>query len=459
METLCGKGGGWRRIASLNMTDPNEKCPTQFRTYSKDGVRACGRPVTNSGSCVGITLPSRDIKYSQVCGKVIGYRYLSTDGNADRANRDINSAYIDGISLTHGNPRKHIWTLVSGYYCPCYNENSFSLPSFVGSNYYCEAGCHYWCLSNPLWDGKGCGSSGTNCCQRTLIPWFYRSFGYSTTDNIEMRICCDQRTSDEDVLFGQYEIYVMGKQEMLHQPSYSILQNSLTNISDQLKGSSNGVSESLSSVTSLFQLSFLKELIGSYKEKSSNSSNEEGLALLKRIELILNTSTADLNNKLDTSTAELSTRLSAIEQDIPSVISSLQSQVSSLSSDLNKLSRLLAKHVNVTLDDEEGLPSPLLFSSCDAILSKWPNSPSGYYSIINDTGHTRHVYCHMETLCGKGGGWRRIASLNMTDPNEKCPTQFRTYSKDGVRACGRPVTNSGSCVGITLPSRDIKYSQ
>ena len=238
----------------------------------------------------------------------------------------------------------------------------------------------------------------------------------------------------------------------------SFIENSLTNISDQLKGSSNGVSESITSVTSLLQLTMLKEMIGSYKESSTSNSNEEGLALLKRIELLLNTSTAHLTNKLDTSTAELSTRLSTIEQDIPSAISSLQSQVSSLSSDLNKLSRLLAKHVNVTLDDEEEAPSSLLLSSCDAILSKWPNSPSGYYNLADVNGHTRHVYCHMETLCGKGGGWRRIASLNMTDPNEKCPTQFRTYSSGGVRACGRPVTNSGSCVGITFPSRDIKYS-
>ena len=228
----------------------------------------------------------------------------------------------------------------------------------------------------------------------------------------------------------------------------SFIEDSLTNISDELKGSSNGVSESLSSVTSLFQLSFLKELIGSYKEKSSNSSNEEGLAILKRMELILNTSTADITSKLEDTNA----RLSAIEQQ-------QQSQVSSLSSDLNKLSRLLAKHVNVTLDDEEEAPSSPLLSSCDAILSKWPNSPSGYYNLADVNGHTRHVYCHMETLCGKGGGWRRIASLNMTDPNEKCPTQFRTYSQDGVRACGRPVTNSGSCVGITFSSRDIKYSQ
>ncbi|XP_019855687.1 PREDICTED: uncharacterized protein LOC109584387 [Amphimedon queenslandica] len=214
METLCGKGGGWRRIASLNMTNPNEKCPTQFRTYSSGGVRACGRPDTNSGSCFGITFPSKDIKYSQVCGKVIGYQIGTTDGAAAfYASKDINSAYIDGISLTHGNPRKHIWSLISGNsieysFCPCGSSNPKSVPSFVGSNYYCEVGCHHLCSSDPLWDGKGCGSTETNCCQRTLIPWFYRSFTHSTTDNIEMRLCCDEDTNNEDAPFEQYEIYV-----------------------------------------------------------------------------------------------------------------------------------------------------------------------------------------------------------------------------------------------------------
>ena len=221
METLCGKGGGWRRIASLNMTDPNEKCPTQFRLYSQGGVRACGRPVTSGGSCVGITFPSRDIKYSQVCGKVIGYQYNSPDGA--NSGRNIDTYYIDGISLTHGSPRKHIWSLISGFSsvgtnnCPCGSINPQPVPSFVGSDYYCESGCNdalaTWesdgtLYTDPLWDGKGCGSSETTCCQRNLIPWFYKSFGYSTTDYIEMRVCCDQYTVDEDVTFEQYEVYV-----------------------------------------------------------------------------------------------------------------------------------------------------------------------------------------------------------------------------------------------------------
>ena len=222
METLCGKGGGWRRLASLNMKNSSEKCPAQFRTYSEGGVRACGRPATNWGSCVGTTFPSRNIKYSQVCGKVIGYQYHTTDGaGAFFTSKNINSPYIDGSSLTHGNPRKHIWSLLSGYssiggnYCPCASNIPYSAPSFVGSDYYCESGCHdssqphgYFYSSDPLWDGKGCGSSETACCQRSLIPWFYKSIGYYTTDYIEMRICCDQHTDDEDALVEQYQIYV-----------------------------------------------------------------------------------------------------------------------------------------------------------------------------------------------------------------------------------------------------------
>ena len=153
---------------------------------------------------------------------MIGYQHGTTDGAAAfHSSKDINSPYIDGISLTHGNPRKHIWSLLSGFsdvgrsFCPCGSDNPKSVPSFVGSHYYCEAGSHnteasFTTLysSDPLWDGKGCGSTEATCCQRTLIPWFYRSFGYSTADNIQMRLCCDQETIDEEIFFEQYEIYV-----------------------------------------------------------------------------------------------------------------------------------------------------------------------------------------------------------------------------------------------------------
>ena len=224
MESLCNSSGGWMRIANLNMTEGGS-CPDGFRMYSDGGVYACGRPATSSGSCVGTIFSSSGIKYSQVCGKVIGYQVGWTDGS-ERSNssikNNINTYYADGVSVTHGSPRKHIWSLIcgtDGIYdtkCPCSSHGTSPAPSFVGFDYYCESG--YQGNSNPtfgalyasdyLWDGKDCGTSEAGCCHRSLIPWFYKSIGYYTTDYIEMRICCDEGTNDEDVAVEQYELYV-----------------------------------------------------------------------------------------------------------------------------------------------------------------------------------------------------------------------------------------------------------
>ena len=226
MENLCNLEGGWMRIANLNMTQTTS-CPTGFRLYTNGGVRACGRPVTSSGSCVGKIFSSSGIKYSQVCGKVIGYQVGHPDAAGERANsikNNINTYYVDGVSLTHGNPREHIWTLMSGARdrntggnkCPCGSTEPSPAPLFVGSDYYCEAGYQgstspdygQFYSSDRLWDGKDCGSSETACCQSSLIPWFYKSIGNYTTDYIEMRICCNEGTYDEDVPIEQYDIYV-----------------------------------------------------------------------------------------------------------------------------------------------------------------------------------------------------------------------------------------------------------
>ena len=220
MEELCNSTGGWMRIAYLNMSDSCEKCPDEFRLYNENGVRACGRPVKSGGSCVGITFPSRNIEYSQVCGKIIGYQVGRPDG-AHHTTSSINSHYSDGISLTYGNPRRHIWTFIVGVtdndiysHCPCGSKYPATPPSFVGSDYYCESGSPNYPVvakfypNDPLWDGHQCGSIETACCQHTGIPWFYKKLNCSTTDNIEMRICLNEATSDEDCPVAHYEIYV-----------------------------------------------------------------------------------------------------------------------------------------------------------------------------------------------------------------------------------------------------------
>ena len=232
MEELCGSGGGWTRLAYLDMSDSTENCPSGFKLYQSGGVRACGRATSSEGSCTSVQFPSNGISYSQVCGRVVGYQYASTDAvdniiNGPESHNDINSYYVDGVSITHGSPRQHVWTLMAGvtggsstteypYNCPC-SSSSLQGPkiqSFVGNDYYCESGAgsswtHILYTSDPLWDGQGCASPESSCCNVPGIPWFHRDYGNTTTtDYLELRVCADQETSDEDAPVGFYEIYV-----------------------------------------------------------------------------------------------------------------------------------------------------------------------------------------------------------------------------------------------------------
>ncbi len=225
MNTLCGSDGGWTRLAHINMTDPAENCPGGLRLYDVNGVRACGRPVTGSGSCHSIQYPSNGVQYNQVCGRVRGYQYYSTDAVFGQRN-DINSFYVDGVSVTRGSPRQHIWTLMAGvkedntisaYTSPCQtgSKQAGNVQSFISNDYYCESGnpvqprgfVSVLYTDDPLWDGYKCHGLESDCCKLSL-PWFHKQLGTTTNDYIEVRVCGDQSTDDEDTPIDQLEMYV-----------------------------------------------------------------------------------------------------------------------------------------------------------------------------------------------------------------------------------------------------------
>ena len=233
MEELCGSGGGWTRLAYLNISDSTVNCPFGFKLYQSGGVRACGRPTSSVGSCTSVQFPTNGISYSQVCGRVVGYQYTSPDAVSSEGSyhNDINSYYVDGVSITHGSPRQHIWTLMAGlsssgthpwtgdsrYNCPCSpgSPQNSTLQSFIGNDYYCESGnpatdgTYQGILytSDPLWDGKDCSSEGA-CCTAPGLPWFHKILNTTTTDYLELRVCADEPTTLEDTPVSLYELYV-----------------------------------------------------------------------------------------------------------------------------------------------------------------------------------------------------------------------------------------------------------
>ena len=98
--------------------------------------------------------------------------------------------------------------------CPCNNGSTVSVEPFIGDNYFCESGIsdNSWSLfytSDPLWDGEDCGSLEALCCTAPGLPWFHRDYGTNTTtDYIELRVCGDEGTDNEDSPVSFYEIYI-----------------------------------------------------------------------------------------------------------------------------------------------------------------------------------------------------------------------------------------------------------
>ena len=230
MTLSCGGiTGGWMRVAELDMTDGSQQCPSGLELRIDAGKRSCVK-IGNGAGCASITFPMT-LDYSKVCGKIIGYQIGSTDAflywGSRNEHTSIEETYVDGVSLTHGNPRQHIWTFASANdepatnkkaVCSCTNPIAYSEatppPPYVGHDYFCDTGStgHYsfgvFYGANPLWDGAGCGPQDT-CCAFNNPPWFYKQLPQSTSDNIEMRLCRDQRRGDEDVAIGKFEIYAM----------------------------------------------------------------------------------------------------------------------------------------------------------------------------------------------------------------------------------------------------------
>ena len=216
--TSCvGMGGLWRRIASFNIA-AGDNCPSPWIKSSYSGISFCRSPSDDAG-CHSVIYSSSGRHYFKVCGWASGYQRGSPDGF--RVWHPAYFDYFEGLSITHGNPRQHIWTYAVGItdsgsdhlsQCPCAAESGESPSAFVGSDYYCESGAgSSWSdvnyMSDVLWDGAGC-SSGNNCCSNSNLPWFYRELSQSTQDDIEVRMCMDERFDNEAVLITSLTLYI-----------------------------------------------------------------------------------------------------------------------------------------------------------------------------------------------------------------------------------------------------------
>ena len=197
---------GWMRVGHVVSKNG---CPEGLGSLTAGGRKLCGK--TLDVGCSSVTFPAHGVSYSKVCGRVYGYQKESPDGFVRHHHCPgctINKPYVDGVSITHGSPRQHIWTLAAshhGSYCRC--GNVLSVPSFVGNDYFCDAeGSNTYTFHDRLWDGHSCLHETKNCCDRA--NWFCKDLPQPTTDDIEFRLCADEVRANEDVYIEHVEIFV-----------------------------------------------------------------------------------------------------------------------------------------------------------------------------------------------------------------------------------------------------------
>ena len=234
MELECGgHKGGWMRVAQLDTTN-GDSCPGDW-INNADYNSLCTGPVDTPGChSANFSVP---YSYNKICGQLRGFQRGSPDAFYPHAfaqgiaptelyepaifSKTVNDVYVDGVSITLGDPRKHVWTYAVGasddddfpyYNCPCANISSLEAPVFVGNNYYCESGntgpfsggTLY--SDDVLWDGEQC-LPGNSCCYRTGQPWFFHQLPISVGEHLEVRICKDQ-ARNEDVTVEKLQLFI-----------------------------------------------------------------------------------------------------------------------------------------------------------------------------------------------------------------------------------------------------------
>ena len=153
-----GSSKGWTRVAHVDVSN-DESCPGDL-TFISSPIQSCGGPTT--AGCASANYSTHGISYSQVCGRLRGYQVGGPNAIVPYVtNLARPHLVMDGVLMSHGKTRKHIWAYACGiaksivycsnYHFPCTDPRYDGIvPPFIGNDYYCDSGVVQWEESSTL---------------------------------------------------------------------------------------------------------------------------------------------------------------------------------------------------------------------------------------------------------------------------------------------------------------------
>ena len=62
--------------------------------------------------------------------------------------------------------------------------------------------------NDPLWDGQQCDGVEAPCCTHPNMPWFIKTLGETTTEDIQLRLCTSSPPIYEDIPLQLISLFV-----------------------------------------------------------------------------------------------------------------------------------------------------------------------------------------------------------------------------------------------------------
>jgi len=207
-------GGGWGLLLRFNEGDA---CPGQWRA----AARGCRRVQDADASAMTVDPP---YAFTEIRGEVNALGYGGSDAFRDGAN-DIDANYVDGLGITIGSPRRHVFTFAHGVSeafgdmgaaaCPC--DSGTAAHAFIGSNYLCEepqesadpanTGTRYYDEDDVMFDGLDIEDAACVGAPESA-PDFSVDLGQVSADTVELRLMGTEGTGNEDTAVIFLELWV-----------------------------------------------------------------------------------------------------------------------------------------------------------------------------------------------------------------------------------------------------------